>query len=196
MENKEISVPLALECSSCMIDNLGVLIPLLTKDTKSQFDLFTFAYKLLASGYEIGQPRRTANGVDFNRLLIVAAVLSRRVGLKLGNQDIIVNVTGGLKVGEPAADLGVALAIASSYKDAEVMPYTAAVGEVGLSGELRTAPQMDRRLSEVARLGFKRCIIPKTGAKIRPPKDIELIIAGTLKEAVYKGVKKGKAVDE
>jgi len=139
-----------------------------------------------------GQPRRTANGVDFNRLLIVAAVLSRRVGLKLGNQDIIVNVTGGLKVGEPAADLGIALAIASSYRDAEVLPETAAVGEVGLSGELRPGPQMDRRLAEASRLGFKRCIIPKTGAKINTPKDMELIIASTLREAVYKGVKKGK----
>jgi DNA repair protein RadA/Sms len=139
-----------------------------------------------------GQPRRTANGVDFNRLLIVAAVLSRRVGLKLGNQDIIVNVTGGLKVGEPAADLGMALAIASSYRDAEVLPETAAVGEVGLSGELRPAPQMDRRLSEAARLGFKRCIIPKTGAKVHAPKDIELIIASTLREAVNKGLVKNK----
>src|SRR4030042_337085 len=138
-----------------------------------------------------GQPRRTANGVDFNRLLIVAAVLSRRVGLKLGNQDIIVNVAGGLKVGEPAADLGMALAIASSYRDTEVMAQTAAVGEVGLSGELRAAPQMDRRLAEAARLGFKRCIIPKTGAKINPPKDMEIIIAGTLREAVYKGLKGG-----
>ena len=95
-------------------------------------------------------------------------------------------------MGEPAADLGMALAIASSYRDAEVMAQTAAVGEVGLSGELRAAPQMDRRLVEAARLGFKRCIIPKTGAKINPPKDMEIIIAGTLREAVYKGLKGGK----
>jgi DNA repair protein RadA/Sms len=139
-----------------------------------------------------GQPRRTANGVDFNRLLMVAAVLTKRVGLKLATQDILVNVTGGLKVGEPAADLGMALAIASSYRDAEVMPQTAAVGEVGLSGELRAAPQMDRRLSEVARLGFKRCIIPKTGAKINPPKDMEIIAVGTLREAINRGVKGGE----
>ena len=142
----------------------------------------------LTTPNSFGQPRRTANGVDFNRLLLVTAVLSRRVGLKLGNQDIIVNVTGGLKVGEPAADLGMALAIASSYRDAEVAPQTAAVGEVGLSGELRPAAQMDRRLNEVTRLGFKRCIIPKTGAKINPPKDLELIVVGTLREAVYKGL--------
>jgi DNA repair protein RadA/Sms len=139
-----------------------------------------------------GQPRRTANGVDFNRLLVVAAVLSRRVGLKLAAQDIIVNVTGGLKVGEPAADLAMALAIASSYKDAEVVPHTAAVGEVGLSGELRAVNQLDRRLVEVARLGFKRCIVPQTGVKIHPPKDLEIIAVGTLREAVGKGLLEGK----
>ena len=136
-----------------------------------------------------GQVRRTANGVDFNRLLLVAAVLSRRVGLKLSNQDIIVNVTGGLKVGEPAADLGIALAIASSYRDVEVLPELAAVGEVGLSGELRPAAQMDRRIAEVARLGFTRCLVPRMSAKIRPPKDLELITVGTLREAIFKGLK-------
>jgi DNA repair protein RadA/Sms len=145
-----------------------------------------------------GQPRRTANGVDFNRLLVVAAVLTRRVGLKLAAQDIIVNVTGGLRVGEPAADLAMALAIASSYRDAEVVPHTAVVGEVGLSGELRAVNQMDRRLSEVARLGFKKCIIPKTGVKLNPPKDIEIITVSTLREAVNKGlgVRKARAEEE
>jgi DNA repair protein RadA/Sms len=142
-----------------------------------------------------GQPRRTANGVDFNRLLVVAAVLSRRVGLKLAAQDIIVNVTGGLKVGEPAADLGMALAIASSYRDAEVIPQTAVVGEVGLSGELRAVNQMDRRLAEAARLGFKRCIIPKTGVRINPPKDMEIVAVGTLREAVNSGLAGKKTTD-
>jgi DNA repair protein RadA/Sms len=135
-----------------------------------------------------GQVRRTANGIDFNRLLVVAAVLSRRAGLKLSNQDIIVNVTGGLKVGEPAADLGIALAIASSYKDVEVLKQTATIGEVGLSGELRSAAQMDRRLAEVARLGFTKCIVPKTNAVLRPPEGLELIVAGTLREAIFKGL--------
>lgn len=147
----------------------------------------------LTTPNSFGQPRRTANGVDFNRLLVVAAVLSRRVGLKLGNQDIMVNVTGGLSVGEPAADLGMALAIASSYRDAEVMPFTAAVGEVGLSGELRAVTQLERRLTEAARLGFKKCIIPKVGADaINHPKDIEVIAAGTLREAVNRGLVGGK----
>ncbi len=151
----------------------------------------------LTTSNSFGQPRRTANGVDFNRLLMVSAVLSRRVGLKLGNQDIMVNVTGGLSVGEPAADLAMALAIASSYRDAEVVPHTAAVGEVGLSGELRAVTQLDRRLTEAARLGFQRCIIPKAGlTNINHPKDIEIIAVGTLREAVGRGLVGKEIVQE
>jgi DNA repair protein RadA/Sms len=148
----------------------------------------------LTTPTSFGLPRRTANGVDFNRLLLVTAVLTKRVGLRLGNQDIMVNVTGGLRVGEPAADLGMALAIASSFRDTGVDPALAAVGEVGLSGELRAASQLERRLTEAARLGFKRCIIPKVGAKITPPKDIEVIAVSTLREAIGAGLvrKKGK----
>ena len=139
-----------------------------------------------------GMPRRTANGVDFNRLLLVTAVLTKRVGLKLGNQDIMVNVTGGLRVGEPAADLGMALAIASSFRDMEVAPQTAAVGEVGLSGELRAASQLERRLNEAARMGFNKCIVPKVGAKSAPVKDIEIIAVGSLREAIGAGLVGGK----
>ncbi len=135
-----------------------------------------------------GMPRRTANGIDFNRLLLVTAVLTKWAGLRLGNQDIMVNVTGGLRVGEPAADLGAALAIASSFRDAGVAPETACVGEVGLSGELRAAAQLERRLGEVDRLGFKRCIVPKAGSKVHVPNGIELIPVGTLREAINVGV--------
>jgi len=136
-----------------------------------------------------GLPRRTASGVDFNRVLVVTAVLSRRLGLKLGNQDIMVNVTGGLKIREPAADLGIALAIASSYRDAGIDPQLAVAGEVGLSGELRAVPQLERRVSEAARLGFKKCLVPKAGGKISPiPQGIQVIAVGSLKEAVGVGV--------
>ncbi len=145
----------------------------------------------LTTPTSFGLPRRTANGVDFNRLLLITAVLTKRVGLKLGNQDIIVNVTGGLKVGEPAADLGIALAIASSARDIAVDPSLVAAGEVGLSGELRAVSQLERRVAEAARLGFKRCLVPKTGAKIKAPKDIELLTAATLREAIKLGLLKG-----
>jgi DNA repair protein RadA/Sms len=135
-----------------------------------------------------GLPRRTANGIDFNRLLLITAVLTKRVGLRLGNQDIIVNVTGGLRIAEPAADLGLALAIASSFRDVGVDPQLVVVGEVGLSGELRTVPHLERRVAEAARMGFERCLVPKAGGKIKQPKNIELIIVSTLREAIGVGL--------
>ncbi len=147
----------------------------------------------LTNHTSFGLPRRTANGVDFGRLLLLTAVLSKRIGLKLGNQDIIVNVTGGLKIGEPAADLGIALAITSSFRDVGVDPELAVVGEVGLSGELRAVSQLDRRVNEAARLGFKRCLVPKVGARISPPpKNIELIPVSSLREAIGVGLVRGK----
>ncbi|MFC1985142.1 DNA repair protein RadA [Chloroflexota bacterium] len=149
----------------------------------------------LTNPTSFGLPRRTANGVDFGRLLLITAVLSRRVGLKLGNQDVMVNVTGGLKIGEPAADLGIALAIASSFRDVGVDPQLAVTGEVGLSGELRAVSQLERRVDEVARLGFKRCLVPKVGAKITPSsKGIELIPVSTLREAIKVGLVGSKAI--
>jgi DNA repair protein RadA/Sms len=110
-------------------------------------------------------PRRTANGIDFNRLLLLVAVLSKRVGLKLGTQDVFVNVVGGLRISEPAADLAVAAAIASSFRGLPVPGDCVMIGEVGLSGELRSVSQLDSRLSEAAKLGFKRCIVPRS---VRP----------------------------
>jgi len=145
----------------------------------------------LTNPTSFGLPRRTANGVDFGRLLLITAVLARRVGLKLGNQDIIANVTGGFKIGEPAADLGIALSIASSFRDVGVDPSLVAVGEVGLSGELRAVSQLDRRVAEAARLGFKRCLVPKVEAKASS-RDIELIPVSTLREAVGVGLVRGK----
>ncbi|MFC2004332.1 DNA repair protein RadA [Chloroflexota bacterium] len=147
----------------------------------------------LTNPTSFGLPRRTANGIDFNRLLLITAVLTKRTGLKLGNQDIMVNVTGGLKIGEPAADLGIALAITSSFRDVGVDPELVAVGEVGLSGELRAVSQLDRRVDEAARLGFKRCLVPKVGAGVSPPpKNIELIPVSTLREAIKVGLVKSK----
>jgi DNA repair protein RadA/Sms len=142
-----------------------------------------------------GLPRRTANGVDFGRLVLITAVLTKRAGLKLGNQDIIANVTGGLKVSEPAADLGIALAIASSAKDVAVDPQLVAVGEVGLSGELRAVSQLERRVAEAARLGFKGCLVPKTGANISVPKNIKILPVSTLREAIRVGLV-GKKIKE
>jgi len=143
----------------------------------------------LTNPTSFGQPRRVANGVDFARLLMIAAVLSRRAGIKLGNQDIIVNATGGIKLDEPASDLGIALAIASSYRDVAVKSGLAAIGEIGLSGEIRAVSQVERRLSEVARLGFKYCIVPKIGLKsISVPESLRLSPVTSVREAIEQGL--------
>ncbi len=148
----------------------------------------------LTTTTSFGLPRRTVNGIDFNRLLLVAAVLTRRAGLKLGNQDIIVNVTGGLRIGEPAADLGIALAVASSLRDTGVDPGLAAVGELGLSGEIRAVSQPDRRVTEAARLGFKRCLVPENSSPASPVPGIEIVPAGNLRQAIALGLRQKRAV--
>lgn len=106
-------------------------------------------------------PRRVSNGFDLNRLLMLIAVLTKRVGIPLFNQDIYVNIVGGLRISEPAADLAVALAIVSSYRNQAVDPDLVLIGEIGLSGELRSVGQLDRRLIEATRLGFCRALIPQ-----------------------------------
>jgi DNA repair protein RadA/Sms len=139
----------------------------------------------LASTTSFGLPRRTANGVDSNRLLLLVAVLSKRVGLRLFDQDVFVNVVGGLRINEPAADLALALAIASSLRNLSLPSDLAAVGEVGLSGELRTVSHLSRRLNEAAKLGFGRCIVPATHRKARNvPDSIEIIPARSLADAL------------
>ena len=101
-------------------------------------------------------PRRVATGVDFNRLLLVCAVLTRRTGISLADQDVVVSVTGGLRVSEPAADLGIALAVASSMRNAPIPSGLVAFGEIGLAGEIRAVPQAERRIAEAERLGLTR----------------------------------------
>jgi DNA repair protein RadA/Sms len=130
----------------------------------------------LTSPAQFGNARRTPNGVDYNRLLMVAAVLSRRLGLKLAEADIYVNVVGGLKVDEPAADLAMAAAIASSMRDLPVRADTVLIGEIGLAGELRMPGQMPLRLREAAKLGFKTAIVPKRLRTGEPwPREIEIL---------------------
>lgn len=139
----------------------------------------------LTSSTAFALPRRTANGFDMGRLLLLTAVLSQRVGLKLSMQDVFVNVVGGLKIAEPAADLTVALAIASSFRNQPVAEDLVVIGEVGLSGELRTVAQAQRRLMEAARLGFKRAVVPQTLTRMNDkPDGIELIGARTLAQAM------------
>jgi DNA repair protein RadA/Sms len=139
----------------------------------------------LCSTSAFGLPRRTANGLDMNRLLLLTAVLSKRVGLKLGDQDIFANVIGGLHITEPAADLAMACSIASSMRDVPVAVDLALIGEVGLSGELRTVGQLPARLNEAAKLGFARALIPKTHRVTDLPQGkIEIVMARSVGEAI------------
>jgi DNA repair protein RadA/Sms len=133
-----------------------------------------------------GLPRRSTNGLDTSRLQLLVAVLQKRVGLSLGGQDIFANVVGGLRIAEPAADLAVALAVASSFRECQIDRRTVAIGEIGLSGELRSINQLDRRLNEARRLGFTRAIVPPTlGRRSGILNDgIELVRASSLAEAV------------
>jgi len=147
----------------------------------------------LSSPTAFGNPRRTPNGVDFNRLLLVTAVLARRLGIRLGDQDVFVNVVGGIQVEEPAADLAMAAAIASSMRDQPVKADTVLIGEVGLSGELRMVGQMPARLNEAAKLGFKTAIVPKRIRKGEPwPKGIEVVEARSVREALERAMVKGE----
>ena len=136
-----------------------------------------------ASAY--GNSRRSCNGFDYNRAMMLSAVLEKRGGLVLSNCDFYVNVIGGLTVNEPAADLALIVALASSFRDKSVPYDLAAIGEVGLTGELRTVHALGQRLSEVRRLGFTKCLVPARGSgKLTVPEGLELIRITNIREAV------------
>lgn len=113
-----------------------------------------------------GMPRRTANGIDYNRLTLLVAVLEKKVALPLGTQDIYLNVVSGIRINEPAVDLGIILACASSFKNKSIAKNVVAIGEVGLTGEVRAVNLIEKRIKEAEKLGFKTCIIPENNKKL------------------------------
>jgi DNA repair protein RadA/Sms len=121
---------------------------------------------------------------------MLLAVLERRVGLRVGQYDVFVNVVGGVRVDEPAVDVGMALSIVSSLQDAAVDPRVVAVGEVGLGGEIRMVSQMEKRVAEAGKLGFKRCILPKSNMKLRNG-EIELIEVESVEQAIKAAITNG-----
>ena len=130
-------------------------------------------------------PRRAADGFDFNRAVLLMAVSEKRAGMKLNAFDAYINVIGGLRLDEPGADLPVVLAVASSYRDKPISSDVAAIGEVGLTGEVRSVSHMNQRLSEVARLGFKTCIIPKVNSqKLDIPTGLQIYAVRNIREAI------------
>ena len=130
-------------------------------------------------------PRRTADGFDFNRAALLLAVAEKRGGMKLNVFDAYINVIGGLRLDEPGADLPVVLAVASSYRDTPIADDVVAVGEVGLTGEIRSVSHMNQRLQEIARLGFKKCVIPRGGSeKLEIPEGLTVYRVRNLREAI------------
>ncbi len=182
----EVSNPSEVFLAERMVNAPGSAIAVTMEGTRP----LLVEIQALASRTSFNNPRRTANGVDFNRLLLIAAVLSRHAGLRLHDQDVFANVIGGLQVGEPAADLAIAVAIASTVRDRTVAADLALFGELGLSGELRAVGQTPARLHEASRLGFRRCILPKRlRSSDKPgPQGIEVVAVRSVAEAIEKAL--------
>ena len=140
---------------------------------------------LTSPSYNNGTPRRAVNGADSSRVAMLLAVLEKRAGQRTCNQDVYINVAGGLELSEPAADLALCVAVASSLKDKAVGPEVAVMGEVGLAGEVRTVPQCERRISECARLGFTTIVVPRTNARrAAAPEGVKVIGVDTVAQAL------------
>ncbi len=179
----EVSNPSEAFLAERMVNAPGSTIAITMEGTRP----LLVEVQALTSPTAFGHPRRTTNGVNYNRLLLLTAVLSRRAGFRLGEQDVFVNVVGGLRVEEPAADLAVAVAIASSLRDVPTPADLAIVGEVGLSGELRAVSRLPARLKEAAQLGFKRCLVPRSARRSKQealPDGVEVLRARSLYEAL------------
>jgi DNA repair protein RadA/Sms len=144
----------------------------------------------LASPTSYPSPRRSTTGVEYNRFLQILAVLEKRLGIPLSKLDAYVASSGGLNVAEPAADLGVAIAVAASFRDRMVDPLTVILGEVGLGGQVRSVSQLELRLKEAAKLGFKRAIIPK--GQTLPDMGLSLIPVGRVADAIVAALPKGE----
>jgi len=140
----------------------------------------------LVSPTSFGMPRRQATGMDYNRMTMLMAVLEKKVGMQLSSFDAYLNAAGGFRLDEPAADLGVVAAIASSFRNKAIDPSTVFIGEVGLTGEVRAVNQMEKRITECQRLGFRKIIIPDTGKSIRSEikKDADIVMVSTVDQAL------------
>ena len=134
-----------------------------------------------------GYPKRTANGIDYNRLAVLIAVLEKKAGLQLGSQDVYLNVAGGLKINEPSVDLGIIMSTASSFKNKPIPKDMVIIGEVGLTGEIRRISLIEKRLKEAEKLGFKSCVIPEGNKKdLKDKYKLDIIEVKNVNEAIKK----------
>lgn len=178
----EVSNPSEAFLAERLVGSSGSAIAVVMEGTRPML----VEVQALTSQSGVENVRRTANGFDFPRLLLLCAVLSKRAGIPLGQQDVFVNVVGGLRLNEPAADLAVAVAIASSWADKPLPADTAVLGEVGLSGEVRSVAQVERRVNEAARLGFRRVIVPRSfGQTVTRQSGCEVVAVRSLREALH-----------
>jgi DNA repair protein RadA/Sms len=178
---REVENPSAMFLSGRMSNVSGGCITCVIEGTRP----ILAEVQALVSKTSFNVPKRTADGFDFNRAALLLAVTEKRAGLKMSLFDTYINVIGGLRLDEPGADLPVVLAVASSYRDKPIDHDLCAIGEVGLTGEIRSVSQMNQRLQEVARLGFKKVIIPKYGSeKLEIPKDLEVYRVRNIREAI------------
>jgi DNA repair protein RadA/Sms len=177
---KEVDNPSKLFLSEMPINVPGSVVTVSLEGTRP----LLVEIQALVTASSFGVPRRTALGVDYNRLNLLIAVLDKRIGMHLGGMDVFVNVVGGLRIDEPAIDMGVIASIASSFKNRAVDAGTFTFGEVGLSGEIRGINQAEARLKEAAKLGFKKGIVPVSNAHIKSEAGIEIIGIKNVEEAL------------
>lgn len=178
----EVENPSAMLLSGRLFDVSGACITCVIEGTRP----ILAEVQGLVTTTGFGNPRRTATGYDYNRLNLLLAVLEKRIGLYFSNLDTYVNIVGGMRLDEPAADLAVAMSLVSGLRDIPIDQNTIAFGEIGLSGEIRTVPRAQSRVIEAARLGFTKCILPKASLKqiTNCPESIELIGVTTLGQAI------------
>lgn len=177
---KEVDNPSQLFLSEMPIKAPGSVVTACLEGTRP----LLVEIQALVSTSSFGVPRRTALGVDYNRVNLLIAVLDKRIGMHLGNMDIFVNVVGGLKIDEPAIDMAIVAAVASSFRNAPIESGTFVFGEIGLSGELRAISQAEIRIKEAAKLGLKRGVIPSNNAKNLKESGVEVIGAKNVEEAL------------
>lgn len=178
---KEVLNPSEIMLAGRPMDVAGSLVSCALEGTRPML----IEVQALASFTSFGMPRRTATGIDYNRMVILIAVLEKRAGLDMGNYDVYVNLAGGMRINEPSLDLAAALAIASSFRNTPIDPHTVVFGEVGLTGEIRGVAMAEKRVVEAAKLGFKTCIMPKANVEKLPfIKGIKVIGVSHIGEAL------------
>ena len=178
---REVPNPSETMLSGRPVNSPGTCVTCVMQGTRP---ILTEVQALLTQS-SLAQARRNTNGVDYNRTMLLLAVMEKICGMHVNGCDAYINVIGGMELDEPAADLAIVLAMASSFRDTPVGDDLAAIGEIGLSGEIRSVPAIEQRLQEIARLGFKRCVVPahlKTGVKT--PEGLKILPARNVRDAV------------